>query len=67
MTVMVAVAKYVLLRIPSLTELLAAQIPKSPVVSFVEEYASRYPHLSGVNLTLNESGDSATTGYGFLM
>ncbi|KAJ2808464.1 hypothetical protein H4R21_000053, partial [Coemansia helicoidea] len=65
MTVVVAVAKYVLLRIPSLTELLAAQVPKSPVASFVEEYASRYPRLSGVKLKLNESGGSDNTRHGF--
>ncbi|KAJ2800303.1 hypothetical protein H4R21_003232, partial [Coemansia helicoidea] len=46
----VAVAKYVLLGIPTLTELCAARTPKSPVLSFVEAYAPRHLHLGGVKL-----------------
>ncbi|KAJ2803007.1 hypothetical protein H4R21_002197 [Coemansia helicoidea] len=57
----VALAKYVLLGIPTLAELLAGQIPKSSMAGFVEEYASRYPHLSSVKTTFdaddNYSGD----------
>ncbi|KAJ2807342.1 hypothetical protein H4R21_000518 [Coemansia helicoidea] len=61
----VAVAKYVLLRIPSLTQLVAVQTPASPVVSFVEEYASCYPHLSSVQLKLNDSEGSENYKYGY--
>ncbi|KAJ2807316.1 hypothetical protein H4R21_000530 [Coemansia helicoidea] len=49
----VAVKKHLLLRIPTLTELSSAQTPKSPLVRFVEEYAPRHPHLSGVELILS--------------
>ncbi|KAJ2806699.1 hypothetical protein H4R21_000762 [Coemansia helicoidea] len=49
----VAVAKYVLLGIPTLAQLLAGQIPKSSMAGFVEEYASRYPHLSSVKTTFD--------------
>ncbi|KAJ2798307.1 hypothetical protein H4R21_003983 [Coemansia helicoidea] len=48
----VAVAKFVLLKIPTLTKLLAVQTPESPVISFAEEYTPRYPHLSDVELEL---------------
>ncbi|KAJ2804194.1 hypothetical protein H4R21_001734 [Coemansia helicoidea] len=54
----VALAKYMLLRLPTLTELLAAQTPEEPVLSFVEEYVPRYPHLSDIELTLYAGGDS---------
>ncbi|KAJ2714547.1 hypothetical protein H4R19_001669 [Coemansia spiralis] len=50
----VAVAKYILLRIPTMTELIAAQTPKDPVLAFVEAYAPRYPYLGGVELVLYE-------------
>ncbi|KAJ2715928.1 hypothetical protein H4R19_000929 [Coemansia spiralis] len=48
----VAVAKYILLRIPTMTELITAQTPKNPVVEFVKAYAPRYPHLNGIALRL---------------
>ncbi|KAJ2714375.1 hypothetical protein H4R19_001762 [Coemansia spiralis] len=49
----VAVAKYVLLRIPTMTKLIAAQTPKDPVLEFVEAYTPRYPHLDGIVLRLH--------------
>ncbi|KAJ2716834.1 hypothetical protein H4R19_000397 [Coemansia spiralis] len=50
----VAVTKHVLLRIPTLTELLIAQTPKEPVLGFVEEYAPRYPRLRSVEFNICE-------------
>ncbi|KAJ2802468.1 hypothetical protein H4R21_002409, partial [Coemansia helicoidea] len=61
----VVVVKYLLLRIPTLTELLAAQVPESPVLEFVEAYAPRYPHLGDVELTLNNDGNFANRKWGF--
>ncbi|KAJ2805513.1 hypothetical protein H4R21_001229 [Coemansia helicoidea] len=49
----VTLVKYMLLRIPTLAELHAAQTPNIPVLGFVEAYALRHPHLSSVKLTLN--------------
>ncbi|KAJ2713505.1 hypothetical protein H4R19_002216 [Coemansia spiralis] len=50
----VAVAKHVLLRIPTLAELLIAQTPKEPVLGFVEAYAPRYPRLRSVEFNICE-------------
>ncbi|KAJ2687696.1 hypothetical protein H4R19_006617 [Coemansia spiralis] len=50
----VAVAKYMLFRTPTMTRLIAVQIPNDPVLAFVEAYAPRYPHLSGIALRLYE-------------
>ncbi|KAJ2716015.1 hypothetical protein H4R19_000880 [Coemansia spiralis] len=53
--------KFILLKIPSLVKLCATQIPVDPVYDFVEEYAPRYPHLSGIELELNGGEDSVDT------
>ncbi|KAJ2806045.1 hypothetical protein H4R21_001032 [Coemansia helicoidea] len=50
----VAVAKYMLLRVPTLTTLIAIYTPKTPVLNFVDAYAPRHPNLSSVQLTLDE-------------
>ncbi|KAJ1725096.1 hypothetical protein LPJ61_005672, partial [Coemansia biformis] len=42
----VAVAKYMLLKVPTLTEFHTAQTPQQPVVDFVATFAQWYPHLS---------------------
>ncbi|KAJ2807688.1 hypothetical protein H4R21_000380 [Coemansia helicoidea] len=53
----VRLVQYLLLRISTLTELIARSTPKTPVTSFVEAYAPRYPHLLSVNLALKEIAD----------
>ncbi|KAJ1727384.1 hypothetical protein LPJ61_004597 [Coemansia biformis] len=42
----VAVAKYMLLKVPMLAQFNVAQIPRQPIVDFVETFAQWYPHLS---------------------
>ncbi|KAJ2805313.1 hypothetical protein H4R21_001309 [Coemansia helicoidea] len=51
----VAVLTHMLLRIPTLSEVYSPQTPEGPVKGFVESYVPRYPHLSGVELTLCRS------------
>ncbi|KAJ2713015.1 hypothetical protein H4R19_002461 [Coemansia spiralis] len=46
----VAVAKCVLLRIPTLVELYAAQTRFHPLLAFVKAYKARHPHLGGVEM-----------------
>ncbi|KAJ2806306.1 hypothetical protein H4R21_000926 [Coemansia helicoidea] len=60
----VAVAKYMLLRIPSLAQLHAAQTPKNPILGFAREYAPRYPHLNSIEMKLECRG-YAYSKYGF--
>ncbi|KAJ2716979.1 hypothetical protein H4R19_000288 [Coemansia spiralis] len=55
----VAVAKYLLLRIPTLTQLFAAQTPKDGVHGFVQSYSACYPRLGAVELKLYEGRGSA--------
>ncbi|KAJ2774324.1 hypothetical protein IWQ57_000873 [Coemansia nantahalensis] len=55
----VAVVKYMLLRIPSLAVLYAAQAPRDPVLNFVEAYAPRHPHLGSVDMMLYQDEHSA--------
>ncbi|KAJ2806534.1 hypothetical protein H4R21_000828 [Coemansia helicoidea] len=47
-----AVAKYLLLSIPTLTHVFAMPTPSYEVLDFVEAYAPRYPRLKGVKLDL---------------
>ncbi|KAJ2807386.1 hypothetical protein H4R21_000495 [Coemansia helicoidea] len=47
-----AVVKYMLLRIPTLFRLVSRMTPEGLVLSFVEQYAPRYPHLRGVEMEL---------------
>ncbi|KAJ1726809.1 hypothetical protein LPJ61_004948 [Coemansia biformis] len=49
----VAVAKYLLLRIPSLTAFYATPIPEGPIQAFVNTHALHYPHLAAIDLKLN--------------
>ncbi|KAJ2688137.1 hypothetical protein H4R19_006587, partial [Coemansia spiralis] len=58
-----AVAKYVLLKLPTMTKLLATQTPKDPVLEFVKAYAPRYPHLDGIKLRLYEGEESANVRF----
>ncbi|KAJ2803311.1 hypothetical protein H4R21_002081 [Coemansia helicoidea] len=53
----VRLVQYLLLRIPTLTELIAWATPGKPVRRFVAEYAPRHPRLLSVNLTLDEDKD----------
>ncbi|KAJ2772922.1 hypothetical protein IWQ57_001547, partial [Coemansia nantahalensis] len=57
----VALVKYLLLRIPTLARLLAAQTPMAPVLEFVQAYAPRHPHLRAVSLKLDEGKGSEAT------
>ncbi|KAJ2716583.1 hypothetical protein H4R19_000567 [Coemansia spiralis] len=50
----VSVVKHMLLGLPTLTKLSSSHIPARPVREFVEVYAPRYPHLSGVEQELSE-------------
>ncbi|KAJ2794762.1 hypothetical protein H4R21_005375 [Coemansia helicoidea] len=45
--------KYMLLRIPTLTQVTSRRTSKAQMISFVEAYAPRYPHLNSVKLVLN--------------
>ncbi|KAJ2807686.1 hypothetical protein H4R21_000378 [Coemansia helicoidea] len=54
----VTVVKCVLLRIPTLEKLCASQVPVRPVASFIKAHMPRYPHLSSVELILDEDGES---------
>ncbi|KAJ2807689.1 hypothetical protein H4R21_000381 [Coemansia helicoidea] len=60
----VALMKYLLLRIPTLTEMIAGSTPNGPVTSFVEAYAPRYPHLSSVKLKLGRDEYFSHNGWG---
>ncbi|KAJ2696336.1 hypothetical protein H4R19_005753, partial [Coemansia spiralis] len=51
----VSVVKHMLLGLPTLTKLSSWMIPGHLVREFVEAYAPRYPHLSGVELALSNS------------
>ncbi|KAJ2778819.1 hypothetical protein H4R18_004369, partial [Coemansia javaensis] len=50
-------AKYLAAMIPTLFRFTAIHAPKKPIMSFVREYSELYPHLTGVNFTLNDSDD----------
>ncbi|KAJ2806339.1 hypothetical protein H4R21_000906, partial [Coemansia helicoidea] len=49
----IAAVKYLLLKTPALTKLVA-QISRDPVISFLNAYASRLPHLRDLRLDLYE-------------
>ncbi|KAJ1721991.1 hypothetical protein LPJ61_005978 [Coemansia biformis] len=53
--VAIPAVKYLLLRIPTLVELLAPEIPKRPIVDFISEHVQRYPHLASIRLRLDGS------------
>ncbi|KAJ2698068.1 hypothetical protein H4R19_005620 [Coemansia spiralis] len=55
----VAVAKYMLLRIPTLVKLFAVQTPREQMQSFVAEYAPQHPHMGGVKIELDSGTNSA--------
>ncbi|KAJ2776361.1 hypothetical protein H4R18_005706 [Coemansia javaensis] len=49
-----AVVKHLLLRIPTLRSLVAAQVPAEPIAYFVSAFVGRYPHLAAVNLRVGQ-------------
>ncbi|KAJ2779415.1 hypothetical protein H4R18_004035 [Coemansia javaensis] len=51
----VPVAKYLLLRIPTLAEFDLGSIPEKPIAEFVDAYSKRYPHLAGIKYKLGNS------------
>ncbi|KAJ2780273.1 hypothetical protein H4R18_003547 [Coemansia javaensis] len=51
--VLVAVAKYLLLRIPTLASFVAWQVPGKPMAEFIRAYSGRYPHLAGIRLQVS--------------
>ncbi|KAJ2782631.1 hypothetical protein H4R18_002151 [Coemansia javaensis] len=51
---LVPVAKYLLLRIPTLTRLCSAAIPGGPIAEFVDAYSRRYPRLAGIRYKLDD-------------
>ncbi|KAJ1724103.1 hypothetical protein LPJ61_005774 [Coemansia biformis] len=54
----IAVAKHLLLRLPTLTRLMATQTPKQPVMDFAETFVQWYPHLDNVGFKLYEGEES---------
>ncbi|KAJ1723683.1 hypothetical protein LPJ61_005803, partial [Coemansia biformis] len=50
----IAVAKYLLLKLPALTILVARQIPMQPVVEFVDAHAEWYPNLHKIYLEIDK-------------
>ncbi|KAJ2777878.1 hypothetical protein H4R18_004918 [Coemansia javaensis] len=57
----VPVAKYLLLQIPTLTIFIAAHAPEKLVMDFVQEYSEWHPHLAHVN---GSGGGSASGWHG---
>ncbi|KAJ1726314.1 hypothetical protein LPJ61_005269, partial [Coemansia biformis] len=55
----IQVAKYLLLTLPALTEFLAMQIPKQPLVEFVTKYTQQYPHLANIRKVLCMQKDNS--------
>ncbi|KAJ2780295.1 hypothetical protein H4R18_003531 [Coemansia javaensis] len=49
----VPVAKFLLLRIPTLARLHSIYIPRRPIEEFVDAYSKHYPHLLGINYSLS--------------
>ncbi|KAJ2776089.1 hypothetical protein H4R18_005860 [Coemansia javaensis] len=54
-TTVVPLAKFLLLKVPTLTWLGAIHVPEKPIVEFVAAHSQWYPHLAGVQLKLNDS------------
>ncbi|KAJ1718658.1 hypothetical protein LPJ61_006526, partial [Coemansia biformis] len=46
------VVKYMLLRMPTLTDLEVVGLPEMPIMDFVDEYCQWYPHLAHVDIAL---------------
>ncbi|KAJ1729815.1 hypothetical protein LPJ61_003343 [Coemansia biformis] len=57
-TLTVALAKYLLLKIPTLTKLVAKQTPQQRILDFVEGYAGQYPHLGSIEFRLYEGDET---------
>ncbi|KAJ2712820.1 hypothetical protein H4R19_002560 [Coemansia spiralis] len=57
----VAVAKYMLLRLPTLVKLFAVQTPREPMLGFVAAYAPQHPHVGGVEMELDDGRNTATS------
>ncbi|KAJ1730045.1 hypothetical protein LPJ61_003226 [Coemansia biformis] len=57
-----AIAKHLLLKIPTLSKFFACQTPVRLVHNFIETYSQWYPHLSSINFRLrdDEYSDSTT-------
>ncbi|KAJ2777496.1 hypothetical protein H4R18_005122 [Coemansia javaensis] len=49
---LVAMAKYLLLKIPTLTEYHSKETPEWDILEFVDAYSDRYPHLDSVKFSL---------------
>ncbi|KAJ1717862.1 hypothetical protein LPJ61_007105 [Coemansia biformis] len=54
-----AIAKHLLLKIPTLTKFFAYQTPVQPVLDFAETYSQQYPHLSSIKFELRDDIQSA--------
>ncbi|KAJ2783570.1 hypothetical protein H4R18_001623 [Coemansia javaensis] len=50
----VPVAKFLLLKIPTLATFLASNVPRDPLVVFIGEYSAQYPHLGKVAIEPRE-------------
>ncbi|KAJ2772054.1 hypothetical protein IWQ57_001933, partial [Coemansia nantahalensis] len=48
----IRLVQYLMLRIPTLTDFTAMQVPRQTVVEFVGAFARQYPHLPAIKLTL---------------
>ncbi|KAJ2777745.1 hypothetical protein H4R18_004992 [Coemansia javaensis] len=53
----VALAKYLLLKTPTLVAFESADTPRAPIEEFVREYSAQYPHLAGVEFELDAESD----------
>ncbi|KAJ2713299.1 hypothetical protein H4R19_002321 [Coemansia spiralis] len=51
----VSMLKYLLLKMPTLSEVRAQRIPSKPIQAFVNKYAQQYPHLTNIRLQLSSS------------
>ncbi|KAJ1718685.1 hypothetical protein LPJ61_006513 [Coemansia biformis] len=58
-----AIAKHLLLKIPTLTKFFAHQTPVQLVHNFVETYSQQYPHLSSIEFGLRDDADSANSNW----
>ncbi|KAJ2714160.1 hypothetical protein H4R19_001871 [Coemansia spiralis] len=58
----VAVARYMLIRIPTLVKLFAVQTPRESMLSFVAAYAPQHPHMGDVEMRL-DNGENTANGW----
>ncbi|KAJ1718691.1 hypothetical protein LPJ61_006509, partial [Coemansia biformis] len=54
-----AIAKHLLLKIPTLTKFFAYQTPAQPVLDFAKTYSQWYPRLSNIEFRFHNDDNSA--------